>query len=269
MTAWVAAAAAALAVLVALPDRPTGPAVVQAPAEAGSRARGRPLRPVAEAGVLGGGVLLLATLSPAGPLVLGAVAVAGLVVVRLRAAARAERDAAGRQQSVLDACEALVGELRAGRPLAPALDGASRVWPDLAPVALRARLGGDVPDALRDLAARPGADVLRRAAGAWELCASSGSGLVHALDLVLETVRADQAARRQVRTELAATRATARMVSALPLLLLVGAQGAGADPWHVLLATVPGQVCLLAGTGLLGVGLMWIERIARSAVEDQ
>jgi tight adherence protein B len=81
-------------------------------------------------------------------------------------------------------------------------------------------------------------------------------------------VRADQEARRQVRTELAATRATARMVSGLPLLLLAGAQGAGARPWHVLLATLPGQLCLLGGVALVGAGLLWIERIARSAVED-
>ena len=213
-------------------------------------------------------LLGLALVAPVRPLVLAAVATAGLVVVRLRAAGRAERESASRQQSVLDACEALAGELRAGQPLAPALAGAARVWPALAPVAVRARLGGDVPAGLRELAERPGAEALRRVAGAWTLCAASGTGLVHALELVLETVRADQEARRQVRTELAATRATARMVSGLPLLLLVGAQGAGARPWHVLLATVPGQVCLLVGVVLVGAGLLWIERIARDAVGE-
>ena len=263
MTAPLAVAALlACAVLVLLPERH--------PVGGGRRTRG--LSGVGraasvDAGLLVVGLLGLVVLAPVGPLVLAALSVAGLVVLRLRAAGRAERDCAARRQAVVDACEALVGELRAGQPLAPALAGAATVWPDLRPVAVRARLGGDVPEALRELAARPGADVLRRAAGAWQLCAASGSGLVHALDLVLETVRADQEARRQVRTELAATRATARMVSCLPLLLLVGAQGAGARPWHVLLATTAGQVCLLAGVGLVGAGLLWIERIARTAVE--
>jgi tight adherence protein B len=256
----------AVAVLVLLPGRPVWAAPGDPP---GARVRPGPGRPVVEVGLLGAGVLALGLLVPLDPLVLATGAVAGLVVVRLRAGGRAERDCAARQQAVLDACEALVGELRAGQPLAPALAGAARVWPDLAPVAVRARLGGDVPEALRDLARRPGAETLRRAAGAWELCSASGSGLVHALELVLETVRADQEARRQVRTELAATRATARMVSALPLLLLAGSQGAGSRPWHVLLDTLPGQVCLLAGVTLVGLGLLWIERIARTAVEER
>ncbi len=214
------------------------------------------------------GLLVAGLLLRLQPLVLGSVGVAGLVVVRLRSAGRAEREQARTRQSVLDACEALVGELRAGRPLAESLEGAARVWPELGQVATRARLGADVPTALREVADRPGAAALRRAAGAWELCSRNGSGLVHALDLVLETLRSDQEARRQVRTELAATRATARMVSGLPLLLLVGAQGAGARPWHVLLATTPGQVCLLAGVALVGVGLLWIEGVARAAVEE-
>ncbi len=267
MTGALAAVLVALAVGLVVPARaplvrstrpPTAPAAVPA----------RGVRQPAEAALVVAGLGLLAVLAPVGQLVLAAVAVAGLVVVRLRAAGRHEREAAARQQSVLEACEALVGELRAGQPLAPALAGAARVWPDLAPATVRARLGGDVPEALRALAGSPGAGSLGRVAGAWELCAVSGTGLVHALDLVLETVRSDQQARRQVRTELAATRATARMVSALPLLLLVGAQGAGARPGEFLLVSLPGQVCLLAGTGLVGAGLLWIERIAREAVEE-
>jgi tight adherence protein B len=243
-----------------------GPALVPGPVRA--RRPGPSRRPLLELAGLGAAVLLIGSVVPVRPLVLAAVAVAGVVVLRLRASGRAEREAATTRLAVLDACEALVGELRAGRPLTAALDGAARVWPGLREVAVRARMGGDVPGALEVAAAVPGAVPLRRVAGAWALCAQSGSGLAHALELVLETVRADQDARRQVRTELAATRATARMVSALPLLLLLGAQGAGARPWHVLLATLPGQVCLLAGVLLIGAGLLWIEAIARTAVED-
>ncbi len=266
---WLACGLTVLALLVAVPPRVPGRSWGGTPVAHVGASGGPPPPAAVEAAAVAVALLGVGLLAPVGPLVLAAVAVAAVVVVRLRATGRAERDSAARRQAVLDACEALVGELRAGRPLAPAVDGAARVWPDLAPVAVRARLGGDVPDAFRQLAHRPGADVLRRVAGAWELCATSGSGLVHALELVLETVRADQEAHRQVRTELAATRATARMVSGLPLLLLVGAQGAGARPWHVLLATLPGQVCLLTGTSLVGLGLLWIERIARAAVEER
>lgn len=266
---WVAAVLAVLAAAVWVPPRRHWRVAVPVVADATDTPPVAPSRSGArEVAALGAGVLALGLVVPVRPLVLAAAAVAGLVVVRLRVASRAERVSAERQQAVLNACEALVGELRAGQPLAPALEGAARVWPDLAPAAVRARLGGDVPQALRELGDRPGAEALRRVAGAWTLCATSGAGLVHALDRVLETVRGDQEARRQVRTELAATRATARMVSGLPLLLLVGAHGAGARPWHVLTATLPGQVCLFGGVALVGAGLLWIERIARSAVED-
>ena len=263
----VAAVLVAVAVALALP----GPAALAVVSSERPEAPGRrlPGRSAGEAAVVGVVLLVVGLLSPVGPLVLATLAVAGLVVVRLRAAGRAEQDAASRRERVVEACEALAGELRAGRPLAAAVEGAAEVWPDLAPVAVRARLGGDVPGGLREVARRPGAEALRRAAGAWELCSTSGTGLVEALDRVLDTVRSDQDARRQVRTELAATRATSRMVSALPLLVLLVAQGAGARPWHLLTGTLLGQVCLLGGVVLVGTGLLWVERIARSAVEDR
>lgn len=263
--AWVAGVLVSGVVALLVPGSSAPRAAAAAPMTASARSARQP----AEAVLVLVGLGLLAVLAPVGPLVLAAVALAGLVVVRLRAAGRRDRETAARQHAVLDACEALVGELRAGQPLASALAGATRVWAELTPVASRARLGGDVPGALRDLARRPGAGALDSVAGAWELCSVSGTGLVHALDLVLETIRADQGARRQVRTELAATRATARMVSALPLLLLAGAQGAGASPGGFLLGSLAGQVCLLGGAGLIGTGLLWIERIARDAVEER
>lgn len=198
-----------------------------------------------------------------------AVALAALVALRLREAARRQRDAAEVRRRVVDACESVVGELRAGRPPSEALAGAVRAWPALGPVSATSRLGGDVPRELRELARTPGAAGLRLVAGAWQLCATSGTGLAHALEQVLLTVRADQAAARRVGTELAASRATARMVAALPLLLLLVAQGAGARPAHLLLTTTGGQLCLLVGVALAGAGLLWIERLAATAVESR
>ena len=202
------------------------------------------------------GVQLL--LLPTAALVTWAVAAA---VVR----ARRDRQAVRRRGRVVDACEAMLGELEAGMPPSRALGAAATVWPELTPVAGAAQLGADVPHAMRTVAALPGAGALVRLAGAWQLCASTGSGLVAALDQVLATVRAEHEVVLAVRAELAAARATARLLAVLPLVVLVMAQGIGADPWDFLLATLPGQLCLGAGTVLAVSGVSWLDRIAADA----
>jgi tight adherence protein B len=209
---------------------------------------------VASALLLGVPVLLL----PTGALVTW-------VLVTLAARSRGDAQAMARRAAVVDSCEAMLGELAAGQPPQRALARAADVWTELAPVAGAGALGADVADELRALAVRPGAGALERLAGAWQLCAATGSGLASALEQVLATLRAEHEVVLAVRSELAAARATARLLAVLPLVVLVMAQGIGGDPWHFLLATVPGQLCLGLGA-LLGVsGVTWLERIADEA----
>jgi tight adherence protein B len=195
------------------------------------------------------------------------VAAAGAGVVRIAERAGQERKAHERRLLVVDYCEALVGELRAGQPVTRAVERAVEVWPESEPVAAAARLNASVPDALRRVAALPGAAAVRRLAGAWEISAGTGSGLVLAVERVLETARTDDALARRVRAELASARATARLVTALPVVVLVAAQGIGAQPWQFLLDTAAGVSCLAAGVALSLVGLGWIDRVAATAVE--
>lgn len=202
------------------------------------------------------------------PLVVVAAAVASIGVMRLTAASRHARDAAGRRRQVVEACEEIAGALRAGQPLAAALDGAASAWPELRRAAGAAHLGGDVPEALRSVATLPGATTMGRLAGAWQLCARTGAGLAFAVEQVLDTARAEQSTLLLVDSELASARATSRLVTALPVVVLLAAQGIGADPWHFLLATVPGGACLLVGVILTVAGLEWIERIARDAAGE-
>jgi tight adherence protein B len=120
---------------------------------------------------------------------------------------------------------------------------------------------------MRRLAELPGASAVHRLAGAWEISASTGSGLVLAVEQVLSTARAEEATARLVRAELASARATARLVTGLPVVVLLAAQGIGARPWHFLLDTPAGVACLGAGVVLSLLGLTWIDRIAAGSVE--
>lgn len=198
-------------------------------------------------------------------LVLVGCLVAAVVLVRRGRAASA---AAARQALVVEVCESLVGELRAGRPLVASLTHCLEVWPDFEPVVAAARLSADVPDALRRLARRPGAEGLREIASAWQVSERSGAGLATALSQVARTARGRQATRRLVQGELASAQATARLVAGLPVVSLAMSAGIGGDPWHFLLATPVGVGCLGGGALFAFVGLLWIDRIARSVLRS-
>lgn len=168
--------------------------------------------------------------------------------------------------AVLETCEVLAAELRAGRPPGAALATASEQWPPLGPVAEAFGLGADVPAALRRLAgSRRGAHDLRLLAGAWEVAHQSGAGLADALDRTARGIRTRRRTRRLVESELASARATSRLVALLPVAVLLTGSGAGGDPWAFLLGTPVGLGCLVAGLSLIAAGLVWIESIADRA----
>lgn len=206
-----------------------------------------------------------AALSPRS-LVLAGLA-AGLVtgVLRLLAARRRERAATDLRRRVVDLCDVLRAELAAGQTPTAALDHAAAEWPAIAPAARAAATGGDVPTALRALAAPPGADALRIVAAAWQVAHRTGHGLADVLARVADDLRAAAHTRRIVAGELASARATARLLAALPFLtlLIAAGGGAGTGPWRFLLNHPTGLACLTAGLALGYAGLAWIEALAR------
>lgn len=219
------------------------------------------LGPASAAAAAAASALLLG----AAPLLTPTIALVAWAVARTLARSRREQQAVRRRSRLVEACEAMLGDLHAGRPPGQALVSAARACPELTAAAGTVALGGDVPSALRTVARAPGAEAVDRVAGAWQLCAATGSGLALALEQVLATVRAEQEVTLAVRGELASARATARLLAVLPLLVLVMAQGIGADPWAFLLATAPGLLCLGAGVGLAVAGVTWLDRIADEA----
>jgi tight adherence protein B len=168
----------------------------------------------------------------------------------------------------VEVCEALVGELRAGQPFVASLEHCVDLWPELAPVGAAARLGADVPAALRRLADAPGAEGLAELASAWQVSERSGAGLAAALAQVARTARTRQATRLLVQGELASAQATARLVAVLPVASLAMSAGIGGDPWHFLLGTPVGLVCLGGGVLCAFAGLLWIDRIASGVLRS-
>lgn len=217
--------------------------------------------------VLAGAAGLVAGVTDGVRLALALVALGAVVgALHLAARHRAARVSELRRGRVVEVCELLAAELRAGQPLVNSVEHCVDVWPPLESVAAAARLDADVPGSLRRLSRAPGAEGLREVAAAWEVAAGSGAGLAAALTQVAATARETEAARRQVRAELSSAQATARLVAALPLGSLAMAAGVGADPWHFLLDTPAGVAALAVGVALAFAGLRWLDAIAESAL---
>lgn len=162
---------------------------------------------------------------------------------------------------IATALGALAAELSAGRGLDDALVAcrpAAQLWPR---AVAAARAGGDVAAALVQ-------DDAPALAACWRVAGSSGAGLAAAIAGIAAHERDASAVRTRLAAELAAPRASARMLAALPLVGLTMGVLMGAEPLDFLLGSWPGRGLLLAA-GLLTVGgLAWSGRIVRS-VERQ
>lgn len=202
--------------------------------------------------------------------------VAGLLVAvtvrRQRAGRRAAADAAEVATELAAAVSRMADELVAGAHPAAALAGSTADGPRareiLAPAAAASRLGDDVSSALRTGAGRVPevrADV-ERVADAWALADRHGVPLAELLDGARTDLRWRVGFAGRVRAELAGPRATATVLTALPLLGLALGQLVGADPFAVLRDGLLGQALLVVGVGLSAVGIAWSEQILRSAV---
>lgn len=223
--------------------------------------------PHAAVPALAAGVGLLVSLPAA--LAAGLVAVAVAHALRRRAVARAtDAERAG----AVEAVAVLASELRAGRGPAEALSVAASMaeGPFASAVAGASRalqLGADPAQVLRARAdGSAAAAALRGLAACLQVCAGSGGSLAGATETVAAALRAEQEQRAAVEAELAGPRATALMLAGLPLAGTLLAAGLGARPWHVLLHTVVGGLCLVLGVLLDLAGLWWTERLVTKAL---
>ncbi len=107
---------------------------------------------------------------------------------------------------------------------------------------------------------------LRRVAGAWALAEQHGVPLADLLAGVHADLRWRLAYAGRVGAALAGPRATAAVLTALPVLGILLGELVGAAPLQVLRSGVLGQVLVVSGVGLAAAGAAWTRAVLRSAV---
>ncbi|MBL8929901.1 MAG: type II secretion system F family protein [Kineosporiaceae bacterium] len=135
-------------------------------------------------------------------------------------------------------------------------------------------LGGTGADGLRRAARLLGAQGRADAHGrraldwlatAWGVSERTGAPLARVLDGLAEAIRADLQAERERDAALAGPRATATVLSWLPLAGLGLGTLTDAGTLGVLFGTGAGRVCLVTGAVLWWIGRSWSHRLVRRA----
>lgn len=231
------------------------------PVRAG-RSRGRLILLPAGAAVLVGGFMID---GPRGAVYAAVVEIVVGLGTRLATGGGRRFRAVRVEAQVADACRALAAEVRVGRIPADALASAAHDHPILAEADRVHRLGGDVARTWRSSADRPGHGGLLDLARGWGLCQATGAPLSAALDQIADNLVSDQTIRMMVAGELAAPRASGKIMAVLPLLGIGLGYLIGGDPIAFLWHEPIGWGCLLVGTGLAATGILWIDGLAAQA----
>lgn len=158
---------------------------------------------------------------------------------------------------------ALADELGTGLPLETAIQRAGEGFPWCARTVRAARSGGDVIESLRTDADEADLPVLRALSAAWRVASGSGAGLAVAARNLGQAAMERERIRRELASEMAGPRSTARVLAALPLVGLLLGSGFGGSPWVWLTATPVGWLVLLTGIGLEVAGLLWVRWLVR------
>ena len=105
----------------------------------------------------------------------------------------------------------------------------------------------------------------RALAAAWWVAGEAGAPLAPSLRQFAASLRSLADAQREITVALSAPIATARLVMVLPVVGVLFGLVLGFNTLEVLLATLPGLCCLVAGCALLGAAFAWNRRLVASA----
>lgn len=163
------------------------------------------------------------------------------------------------------ALRALSSELRAGSSPSEALSRAAGnppIWPH---ALAAARFGEPVNRGfMSDAALSPDlASALRQLAACWHVGVTRGAGLAVSVERLSLSLRAQQELQSTLRNELAAPRATSRMLAFLPIVGVAMGYLLGADPIAWFFGSSAGIFVLAIAVSLTLVGTMWTRRIVQ------
>jgi tight adherence protein B len=188
-----------------------------------------------------------------------------MTATRLIAQYRRRKSALKVRADVAHACTVLASYLRVGQVPSAALAIAAADCEVLRDGHRVHTLGGDLVAVWRQQAGHAGHEGLLELARAWQVSVETGAPMSSTLDQVAASLSADQSLMGVVNSELAAARATSKVMAALPLCGIGIGYLLGGDPARWLLAGPAGWACLLAGVLLACAGVLWIEALARHA----
>lgn len=215
-------------------------------------------------GALGAASAVLLALGPGG---LGWAVAAGIATGTICwiATTRWRVRAAGRRAvEVAQAARLLASLLRSGQIPTAALREVADDHPLFAEAAATSALGGDVARALERGAQARGADGMRTIAAAWQVSERSGAPVARVLERVAEALRQEQRVKGVVEAELASARASGHIMALLPFAAVGLGFFAGGNPLDFLFGAALGQWLATIAVALTAVGVVWIERLARS-----
>jgi tight adherence protein B len=188
----------------------------------------------------------------------------GCVRYRRRCRSRRARDEGCALQTALDV---LVGELRAGSHPVHAFcvaadESHGTVAASLRAVAARARLGADVTAGLRAEARSSALPAhWERLAVCWQLASDQGLAIAILMRAAQRDIAERQRFSARVVSGMAGARATAAILTGLPVLGVLLGQLIGARPLTFLLRGHVGGWLLVIGSTLACGGLLWSDRI--------
>jgi tight adherence protein B len=196
-----------------------------------------------------------------------AVSTVGATLILRRRRARTRRRIERERATLETALDVLVGELRAGAHPAAAFQAAAgeaegTVGDSFRAVASRAVLGADVGSGLRDVAAtsaRP--SHWERLAVCWELAQTHGLAMAALMRAAQRDIVERSRFDARVAAGMAGARATAAVLSGLPLAGVALGELIGAHPVRFLVGNGAGGWLLLIGVVLACCGLLWSDRI--------
>jgi tight adherence protein B len=225
--------------------------------------------------VLAGLIILLVLIIAAGNVghAQGAVLSTAALLVTVTAARliiqyRRRRSALRARADVAQACTVLASYLRVGQVPSAALAIAAGDCEVLREGHRAHTVGGDPPSVWRQQARRSGHEGLLELARAWQVSIETGAPMSSTLDQVAASLAADQSLMGVANSELAAARATSKVMAALPACGIGIGYLLGGNPARWLLGGLAGWACLLSGVLLACVGVLWIAALARRASSE-